>query len=71
MRVYSPETLLDGHRRRVTADAEAVLVRDTAFHPKTSELTKSFVESRGCSLPHCFDSEGAIAGYSACREKRR
>jgi aminomethyltransferase len=55
--------------RRVTADAEAVLTRETAFHPKTSELTKSFVEYRGYWLPHCFNNEGGIAEYWACREK--
>jgi glycine cleavage system T protein (aminomethyltransferase) len=54
---------------RVTADAEAVLTKETAFHPRTSELTESFVEYRGYWLPHCFNNEGAIAEYWACREK--
>jgi glycine cleavage system T protein (aminomethyltransferase) len=70
VRVYSPE-----HRfsvaiaHRVTADAPPVLTQETAFHPRTSELTKSFVEYRGYWLPHCFNNEGAIAEYWACREK--
>ena len=55
--------------RRVTADAEPVLTRETSFHARTSALTKSFVEYRGYWLPHCFDNEGAIAEYWACREK--
>src|SRR6185312_4382724 len=54
---------------RVTADAEPVLTKETAFHPRTSQLTKSFVEYRGYWLPHCFNNEGAIAEYWACREK--
>ncbi|MGZ4178649.1 MAG: DUF1989 domain-containing protein, partial [Solirubrobacteraceae bacterium] len=70
VRVYSPENRFSmAIARRVTADAEAVLTRETAFHPKTSELTKSFVEYRGYWLPHCFNNEGGIAEYWACREK--
>jgi aminomethyltransferase len=53
---------------RVTAESEAVLTKETAFHPRTSELTESFVEYRGYWLPHCFNNEGAIAEYWACRE---
>ena len=70
VRVYAPDnTFSVAIARRVTADAEPVLTRETTFHPRTSELTKSFVEYRGYWLPHCFDNEGAIAEYWACREK--
>jgi aminomethyltransferase len=70
VRVYSPENRFSvAIARRVTADAPAVLTRETAFHPRTSALTKSFVEYRGFWLPHCFNNEGAIAEYWACREK--
>ena len=70
VRVYSPENRFSlAIARRVTADAPAVLTRETAFHPRTSELTKSFVEYRGYWLPHCFNNEGAIAEYWACRER--
>jgi aminomethyltransferase len=70
VRVYSPEnTFSVAIARRVTADAPAVLTRETAFHPRTSALTKSFVEYRGYWLPHCFNNEGGIAEYWACREK--
>ncbi len=69
VRVYSPENRFSmAIARRVTADAPAVLTRETAFHSRTSELTKSFVEYRGYWLPHCFNNEGAIAEYWACRE---
>ena len=70
VRVYSPEnrfSLAIAHR--VTADAPPVLTRETAFHGRTSRLTKSFVEYRGYWLPHCFNNEGAIAEYWACRER--
>ena len=70
VRVYSPQNRFSmAIARRVTADAEPELTRETAFHPRTSELTKSFVEYRGYWLPHCFNNEGGIAEYWACREK--
>jgi aminomethyltransferase len=70
VRVYSPENRFSmAIAHRVTADAPAVLTRETAFHPRTSELTKSFVEYRGYWLPHCFNNEGGIAEYWACRER--
>ncbi len=70
VRVYAPDnTFSVAIAHRVTADADPVLTRETTFHPRTSELTKSFVEYRGFWLPHCFDNEGAIAEYWACREK--
>jgi aminomethyltransferase len=53
---------------RVTAEAEPVLTKETTFHPRITELTKSLVEYRGYWLPHCFNNEGAIAEYWACRE---
>jgi len=69
VRVYSPQNRFStAIARRVTADAEPVLTRETAFHPRTSELTQSFIEYRGYWLPHCFNNEGAIAEYWACRE---
>jgi aminomethyltransferase len=69
VRVYSPERPFSAAiAHRVTPDAEPVLTKETTFHPRTSELTKSFVEYRGYWLPHCFNNEGAIAEYWACRE---
>ena len=70
VRVYPAEnTFSVAIARRVTPEAEAVLTRETTFHPRTSELTKSFVEYRGYWLPHCYNNEGAVAEYWACREK--
>ena len=70
VRVYSPENRFQAAiAHRVTPEAEPVLTKETAFHPRTGELTKSFVEYRGYWLPHCYNNEGGIAEYWACREK--
>jgi aminomethyltransferase len=70
VRVYPPRNRFSvAIAHRVTADAPPVLTQETAFHARTSELTKSFVEYRGYWLPHCFNNEGGIAEYWACREK--
>ncbi len=55
--------------RRVTADAEPVLTKETAFHGRIAQKTSSFVEYRGYWLPHCFNNESGISEYWACREK--
>ena len=70
VRVYPAEhTFSQAIAHRVTADAEPVLTRETSFHPRTSELTKSFSEYRGYWLADSYSNEGAIAEYWACREK--
>ncbi|MBV9337227.1 MAG: glycine cleavage system aminomethyltransferase GcvT [Solirubrobacterales bacterium] len=70
VRVYSPQNRFSmAIAYRVSADAPPVLTQETAFHSRNSALTKSFVEYRGYWLPHCFNNEGAIAEYWACREK--
>jgi aminomethyltransferase len=69
VRVYPADnTFSVAIAHRVTPDAAPVLTKETTFHPRTSQLTKSFVEYRGYWLPHCFDNEGAVAEYWACRE---
>jgi aminomethyltransferase len=69
VRVYPEKnTFLQAIGHRVTPDAEAVLTKETTFHPRTSRLTKSFVEYRGYWLPHCFSNEDGISEYWACRE---
>jgi aminomethyltransferase len=70
VRVYSPQNRFSvAIAHRVTADAPPVLTEETAFHERTSKLTKSFIEYRGYWLPHCFNNEGGIAEYWACRER--
>ncbi len=70
VRVYSPENRFSkAIAHRVTPEAEPTMTKETAFHPRTGELTKSFVEYRGYWLPQCYDNDGAINQYWACREK--
>ena len=54
---------------RVTPESEATLSRETAFHERTSALTRQFVEYRGYWLPSSFDGHGAQEEYWACRER--
>ena len=70
VRVYRPEnrfSLAIAHR--VTPEADPVMTKETAFHPRTSALTGDLVEYRGYWLPDCYAGEGSIAEYWACREK--
>ena len=54
---------------RMTPDSDAKLTQETAFHPRTSALTRNFTEYRGYWLPTCFRNNGAVEEYYACREK--
>ena len=70
VRVYSPENRFSmAIAHRVTPEAEPVLTKETAFHPRWSALTRNVTEYRGYWLPTCFTNEGAVAEYWACREK--
>ena len=54
---------------RMTADAPLQMTKETGFHPRTSELTRTFGEYRGYWVPHRFTKAGPIEEYWACREK--
>ncbi len=54
---------------RMTTDSEPQLTRETAFHPRTSALTRNFTEYRGYWLPTSFTGHGPIEEYLACRER--
>jgi aminomethyltransferase len=70
VRVYSPENRFSmAIAHRVTPEAEPVLTKETAFHPRWSALTRNVTEYRGYWLPTSFNNEGAVAEYWACREK--
>ena len=70
VRVYSPQ-----NRFSVAIAQPRDRRRPAGAHPGDGvplahrALTKAFVEYRGYWLPHCFNNEGAIAEYWACREK--
>ncbi len=69
VRVYSPEkTFSKGVAYRMTPDAEPRLTQETAFHPRTSALTRNFTEYRGFWLPANFPAASTIDQYHACRE---
>ncbi len=54
---------------RMTPEADAVLTKETAFHPCFSKLTRDFAEYNGYWLPNRFNNEGPIKEYWAAREK--
>ncbi len=54
---------------RMTPDADPVMTKETAFHPRLSPLTRHYSEYRGYWLPGRFNNEGPIEEYWACREK--
>ena len=69
IRIYpAKNTFSKGVAYRMTADAAPQLTRETAFHPRTSALTRSFEEFRGFWLPSSFTGHGAIEEYYACRK---
>lgn len=53
---------------RMTPDAPPQLTRETAFHPRTSALTRHFVVAKDCWVPHSFSNQGAVAEYWATRD---
>ncbi|MQA61384.1 MAG: DUF1989 domain-containing protein [Actinophytocola sp.] len=55
--------------RRVTPESEAKLTKETAFHDRTSKLTRQFTEYRGYWLPTSYDGHGPQEEYWACRER--
>jgi aminomethyltransferase len=70
VRTYPAErTFSKAVAHRVTPDAEPVLTRETAFHPRISSLTKRLTEYRGYWLPTSFAGHGAVEEYWACRER--
>ena len=70
VRVYpAKHQFSKGVAHRVTADADPQMTRETAFHPRTSALTRNFVDYRGYWLPAGFPAHGTIEEYYACRER--
>lgn len=54
---------------RMTPDADPVMTKETAFHPRLSQMTRHYSEYRGFWLPGRFNNDGPIEEYWACREK--
>ncbi|MBB3769942.1 aminomethyltransferase [Angulomicrobium tetraedrale] len=58
-----------GIAHRMTPDSAPRLTRETAFHARTSALTRKFTDYRGFWLPDGFNAGGPIEEYWACRER--
>jgi aminomethyltransferase len=70
IRVYPEKNVFSkGIAYRMTPDSEPQLTRETAFHPRTSALTRSFIEYNGFWMPSSYTKYGAIDEYLACREE--
>ncbi len=54
---------------RMTPDEEPQMTRETAFHPRLSEMTRTYAEYRGYWLATCFAKAGPIEEYWACRQR--
>jgi len=52
---------------RSEPDAEAILTEHSAFHERTSALTRNFVVARDVWLPESFEASRANQEYEACR----
>ncbi len=69
VRIYrekSPIRRAIAYRERAGAMAE--LSEETAFHPRTSQLTRQFHPARNLWVPSAYTATGAIGEYWACRE---
>ncbi|MEM6276010.1 MAG: DUF1989 domain-containing protein [Pseudomonadota bacterium] len=54
---------------RVKEDAPMTISHESAFHPRTAELTQAFAPARDLWLPTHFPATGTAGEYWACREK--
>lgn len=69
VRTYSGrETFSRAVAWRPMPDSEPQMTRETAFHPRTSALTRSMVEYRGFWLPQVYAATGPTEEYWACRQ---
>lgn len=70
LRVYPAERKFSmALSHRVTPESERTLTRQSGFHPRTSSLTRQFVDYNNFWLPDHYDQHGPVEEYWACREK--
>ena len=68
VRIYKPEQPISrAVAYRADPEAEAILTEESAFHPRTSALTRSFHVARDLWLPASYEATRAIDEYWACR----
>lgn len=70
VRIYAPDAPI----RRAVAhfekeDALMSLAHESAFYPRTSQLTQQFAPARNLWLPTHYPGLGTVGEYWACREK--
>jgi len=69
VRIYKPEPAIShAIAYRSEPDAEPILTEQSAFHPRTSALTESFIVARDVWLPSSYEGTRALQEYTACRE---
>lgn len=54
---------------RMTPDSKPKLTQNSAFHPRTSALTKEYADMAGVWLPKSYRNHGVVEEYHACRQK--
>ncbi len=69
VRIYKKHTPIQhavGYRHE--PESEAILTEHSAFHERTSALTRNFGVARDVWLPMSYESTRAVEEYTACRE---
>jgi aminomethyltransferase len=70
VRVYDRSAAFSkGNANRMTPDAAPELTRKSGFDPRTSALTRAFVDYKGFWTPTGYAANGPIDEYWACRER--
>ena len=68
VRVYSKKNVFSkatGFRKN--ANSDFTLTKETAFHERTSAMTKDMMDSVGFWIPNKYNNYGTIEEYTACR----
>ncbi len=68
VRIYKPDRpIRRAAAYRSAPDSEAILTAESAFHPRTSKLTRAFQVARDIWLPGSYEASRALEEYWACR----
>lgn len=69
VRIYPPEQPVPAALAyRFDAGAPVTMTEHSAFHPRTSALTRSYAPARDLWLPTSYEATRALEEYRACRE---
>ena len=68
IRIYKPKTPVSfAVAYRSEPDSEPILTEHSAFHERTSALTRQYTIARDTWLPQSFEATHSIEEYNACR----